>query len=85
MVGKKSDAQAVVHETLVNGAQHRFEGNGAVETAKDFLQSLYLLRTVSQNENAVALVEEAIALLLQQVEILVKQRLRHGVELDGVL
>ncbi len=67
----------------MNRSLHRLEGNRSFQTGKNVLQSLNLFLTISENENLIAIIQETIAFLRQQIKILMKQRLSRYVKING--
>ena len=94
MVGEAANLHVVIDETLMNGAVDGDEWHGivcgliiaaAVHLVEDVAQTLLLLLAVGEDIDLVALKNIVGECLPQQLEVLVEQRLRLGVERDGAL
>ena len=77
MVGEHAQTQGVVCETLVNCGAYGCEG-----VADNLLESLLLFLAVREDEYPIPFQRVVLERLLQQVEVLVQQRLRREVELQ---
>ena len=85
VVGEQAEAQVVVYEALVQRLVDGGEADVLVFFGEDVAQTLVLLLTVGQHVELVAFQSVVLQRLLQQVEVLVEERLRRSLKAEGSL
>ena len=83
MVGEKGHVQVVVAEAAVEGAVHGREADAGLLVLEDVLQAVGLLLAVGKDIEGRALVLQMLEGIDEQVEVLVEDGLRMGVEGDA--